>query len=178
MPKELERRMLRDHALFVQLREWGAENTTPYGAHTAEEDGFLGIGSIPVERAGAVARELAATLNSEEVEGDVVRWARQAELLSAEERGRQPGSCFAWAEEFLASYGLFLRDSREKGFSRFLDTLAAKDFPAWVGIRLPSWIRGGCAAGGVRGNRQTRGQERTPEPRAAWPSAMPKKCNL
>ncbi len=49
-------------------------------------------------------------------------------------------SCFSWADELLAGYGIYVRDSYERTFSRMLDILAARDFPSrqvLVGPRDP-----------------------------------------
>ena len=57
------------------------QHTTPYGLHAAEDKGGLGTPSMVVERAGAVARELCCTLNSDMEEGEVIRWVWEAEVL-------------------------------------------------------------------------------------------------
>ena len=142
------------------------QQTTPYGTHATKGDGGLGVASIPVERASAVARELLASLNGEEPESEVLRWARQVEVLAAQMGTGSARSCFAWAEEYLASYGLFLRDSREKLFSRFLDILALKDFPARQSLVGP-----GTAGGRQRCSRWRSGGPLAQILRQVWAEA-------
>jgi hypothetical protein len=101
---------------------------TPYGVFTEEGAGGLGIASIAVERAGAVARGLLAALLRSGPDGEAVRAVWETQVAHPPEtEGQEELSAFTWAEWFLAGYGLYLRDAREKTFGRFLDILSEAD---------------------------------------------------
>ena len=66
-----------------------------------------------VERAGAVARELCRTLNSDVEEGEVIRWVWEAEVLSraAEQTGADGPAAAHARERPGTSAGLAVRAS-------------------------------------------------------------------
>ena len=94
------------------------------------------------------------------MDGEAVRATWEAEAESAGMPTQQTPSAFGWAEEFLAGYGIFLRDGQEKSFSRVLDILAERDFggrqailgPAVAGSkgRCARWRSSGAIAGILR----------------------------
>ena len=100
------------------------------------------------------------TLNSDMQEGAVIRWVWEAEVLSRTAEQTGDASSFGWADEFLAGYGLFLRDAKEKTFARMLDVMASRDEPAKQPIlgtgepvgraRCARWRTGGPVANILR----------------------------
>ena len=150
----------------------GRVSLTPYGMFTEEAAGGLGIRSMVVERVAAVARELLVSLNQPGEEGDLVRHAWAA--------GREAeDSDYRWAEEFLAGYGIFVRDAGERTLSRFLDALAEGDHDrrqplvgpgrAASRARLARWRSGGAIAEAARGvwRQHSQAERETEEPWAA-----------
>ena len=94
------------------------------------------------------------------MDGEAVRATWEAEAEGAGMPTQQTPSAFGWAEEFLAGYGIFLRDGQEKSFSRVLDILAERDLggrqailgPAVAGSqgRCARWRSSGAIAGFLR----------------------------
>ena len=143
---------------------------TPYGIFTEEGAGGLGIPSVAVERVGAVARGLLAALLRRGPDGEAVRalWETQV-AHPPDSEGLEERSAFAWAEWFLAGYGLYLRDAQEKTFGRFLDILAEADRGSRQSLLGPSnptararaarWRTSGPLAGLLRARWESAAQE-------------------
>lgn len=103
-------------------------SSTRQSFYCATEVGGLELPSLVVERIASVARELQVELmGGDEMATKMARDRWETLRDGAWSHNRVAESRYGMAVNYLAGYGIYLRDAAEKGLSRVLDILARED---------------------------------------------------